>query len=132
MHICAYSSLLYKDLLQDHDNCKPVLPTSETLDHQLAQCSYSREVWLRLLRPLGLQALVPTSGTFAFVWWLTSPKRLPADFRKLFDSFVFLVIWLLWKERNARFFDKREGMLWVLLESCAHRLVLLYFVWHVG
>ena len=103
--------------MQDHDNCKPVLPTSETLDHQLAQCSYSREVWLRLLRPLGLQALVPTSGTFAFVWWLTSPKRLPADFRKLFDSFVFLVIWLLWKERNARFFDKREGMLWVLLEG---------------
>ena len=116
--------------MQDHDNCKPVLPTSETLDHQLAQCSYSREVWFCLLRPLGLQALVPTSGTFAFVWWLTSPKRLPADFRKLFDSFVLLVIWLLWKERNARFFDKREGMLWVLLEGelCASAAFAVFCV----
>jgi hypothetical protein len=75
---------------------------SETLDHLLLQCSFSREVWYRLLLPLGLQQLAPSATEFGFAdWWTTSRKRLAADSRKAFNSFVVLVCWMIWKESQG-------------------------------
>jgi hypothetical protein len=39
-------------------------------------------------------------------WWTDSRKRLPKQIRRGFDSLFFNVGWNLWKERNARTFDR--------------------------
>jgi hypothetical protein len=38
-------------------------------------------------------------------WWLCRRKDVQKDHRRGFDSFVALVAWSLWRERNARVFD---------------------------
>jgi hypothetical protein len=38
-------------------------------------------------------------------WWLSNRKRVDKHFRRGFDSIVFLIGWMLWKQRNARTFD---------------------------
>jgi hypothetical protein len=52
-------------------------------------CSYSREIWYRLL-------LASTISLRSIHW----------DQRMDFDSLVVLVCWSLWRERNARVFNK--------------------------
>jgi hypothetical protein len=38
-------------------------------------------------------------------WWLRWRKEVHKDHGRGFDSFVALVAWSLWRERNARVFD---------------------------
>jgi len=38
-------------------------------------------------------------------WWLSNRKRVDKHFRRGFDSIMFLIGWMLWKQRNARTFD---------------------------
>jgi hypothetical protein len=39
-------------------------------------------------------------------WWLFQRKQIGKGQREGFDSLVVLTCWLLWKERNARVFNK--------------------------
>jgi hypothetical protein len=39
-----------------------------------------------------------------------SRKRLPKEIRRGFDSFFFIVGWLLWKERNTRTFNRVSSL----------------------
>lgn len=115
---CRSAHRRYKHNLQDNDRCNLCDQDSETMEHLLVQCSFGRDVWHRLLVPLGLQQQVPAATKFGFAeWWTTSRKRLAAIFRKAFDSFVVLVNWLIWKERNSKVFDRKAVMPWVLSES---------------
>ena len=50
-------------------------------------------------------------------WWSTSRKWLPKELRRGFDSLLLLVGWLLWKERNARTFNRVASSPVQLLES---------------
>jgi len=43
-------------------------------------------------------------GEPALHWWLRARKLVPKPFRRGFDSLVFLIGWMLWKERNVRTF----------------------------
>jgi len=38
-------------------------------------------------------------------WWIGNRKLVPKFFRRGFDSFVLLIGWSLWKERNHRTFQ---------------------------
>jgi hypothetical protein len=61
--------------------------------------------FVTLLRRAGFQFLVPVAESAMPDWWLHSRERLPKDCRRGFDSFVLLVSWLLWRERNDRVFN---------------------------
>jgi len=50
-------------------------------------------------------------------WWIESRKRLPKQIRRGFDSLFFLVCWSLWKERNARTFDRSSRQPAALLQA---------------
>jgi hypothetical protein len=91
--------------LQVDDNCIMCLQVTETLDHILLGCVFSREVWERLLSRIGLAQLVITGDLDIFLWWSRSRRWVPRVCRKGFDSFVMLTCWMLWKERNARMFN---------------------------
>jgi hypothetical protein len=101
---CWASERLQRHNLENSGPCVFCSQEVETIHHLLLGCSYSREVWYRLLRPRGLQVLTPTAQASLPDWWAT---HIPKAGRKYFDTSVALICWLLWKERNARVFLSR-------------------------
>jgi hypothetical protein len=80
------------------------------------------------LRLVGFQMLTPSDDILFADWWVNNRKRVHKKSRKGFDSFVCLVSWMLWKERDARVFDRKslqvgqllqvvrdEGRQWILI-----------------
>jgi hypothetical protein len=59
---------------------------------------------VQVLRHLGLMQFMPVAEDNLLEWWLQSRKMVAKPRRRAFDSFVFLVIWHLWLERNALVF----------------------------
>ena len=65
-------------------------------------CVFAREVWFRVLAPIGLTNLTPPPGIAFLDWWLLYRVQLETAKRKGFDSLIILGAWCLWKERNQR------------------------------
>jgi hypothetical protein len=61
------------------------------LDHLLTQCIMAREVWFKVLHPLGWQHLMPLPTSTIVQWWITSRKRVTKARWTAFDSVVLLV-----------------------------------------
>lgn len=82
--------------LQDEDN----------VDHILVQCVYAREVWHRCFYTFQLNIQMPSQNTTFTEWWLQQRTRFTGRIRQGFDSFVIGTAWALWKQRNARVFNR--------------------------
>jgi hypothetical protein len=59
-----------------------------------------------LLRAVELQEIVIINDEPVLQWWLRTRKLIPKPIRRGFDSLFFLIGWMLWKERNARTFNR--------------------------
>jgi hypothetical protein len=81
----------------------------EGIGHLILGCSYSREVWFKVLRPLRLQGLLSAPDSSMALWRQHARSRVCRDARKGFDSPVLLVALLLWKERNSRIFERSSS-----------------------
>ena len=79
------------------------------MDHILLGCVFSRQMWHICLLRLQLQEVIVMDQENVMQWWLRTRKLVPKPLRRGFDSFFFLVGWSLWKERNARTFDRRTA-----------------------
>jgi hypothetical protein len=90
--------------LQDNADCNLCGQAVETIHHLLLGCVYSREVWARILRSIGLLNPCPAQDDALASWWLHGRKSLPKERRKGFNSLVVLVRWNIWRERNSRVF----------------------------
>jgi hypothetical protein len=90
----------YRHGLQPDDRCIFCDQCSETMEHILLGYTYSREVWHRWISKLHLLQEIALEEEPVMSWWLRSRKRLPKSLRKGFDSFLFLVGWIIWKERK--------------------------------
>jgi hypothetical protein len=55
---------------------------SETMDHILLQCYFSREVWHVWLDRLHLQEIVIINDEPALQWWLWTRKLIPKPIRR--------------------------------------------------
>jgi len=85
--------------LQNDDTCVLCCQLSETIDHLLIGCSFSREVWFKALQWMRWEAVAPTTQTAGLAdWWTTARKIIPKDERRCFDTLLILICWLLWKE----------------------------------
>lgn len=103
---CWTADRLAKRGLEHPDSCLLCDQESETVQHLLASCVFSREAWFRILSWVGLQHLAPTQQDSVFQdWWRAALKRTPKPVRKGFNSLVILVAWMLWKLRNACVFE---------------------------
>ena len=92
--------------LQDDDLCVLCAQSSETIDHLLTTCPFSREVWFKILHKIGWDRVTPSTLTFNFPsWWTDAREQIPKVGRRGFDSLVILVCWIIWKECNDRTFD---------------------------
>jgi hypothetical protein len=92
--------------LQDSAECALCGQEDETVDHLLVGCVFTRDLWFRLLWPRGWEPLLPSLGCRLSAWWMNSRSLLPANLRMSFDSMLLLVSWQVWKERNARVFNR--------------------------
>lgn len=102
--------------LQQSPTCVLCDQLDETHDHLLAECVYTREVWLCILSTFALGHLTPTADDTLLEWWLRTRARFHDDLQKAFDTLVLLVSWMLWKERNRRVFDDDPSPATTLLD----------------
>ena len=84
--------------MQDEDN----------VDHILLQCPYAREVWYNTWDTLQINTPPSTSTETTLEWWLRARKSFQGPDRRGFDTTVTAVLWALWKQRNARVFNRGE------------------------
>jgi hypothetical protein len=87
--------------MQDSVKCNLCGQEDETIHHLLLGCVYSREVWARLLRSVGLLHLYPAQDDELATWWLAGQKASSKERMKGFDSIVILVWWNIGKECNT-------------------------------
>ncbi|GJN11283.1 hypothetical protein PR202_ga29462 [Eleusine coracana subsp. coracana] len=114
---CWTSDRLQRHNLQHNGPRALCVQLTETLDHLLLGCVFSRQIWYNLLRNVGHQILTPTADSAIVDWWLTARKRIPKAHRKGFDSLVVLVTWEVWKERNRRVFQRTSRNVMELLTT---------------
>lgn len=76
----------------------------ENPDHLLLQCPFSWAIWNWWLSIWGLSWVFPRCLRDAFDQW-KSIKRNPFS-RKVWNAIFSIIIWSIWKERNARIFKK--------------------------
>jgi hypothetical protein len=102
---CWTADRRYRHGLQDSNTCIFCDQDVETIDQILLGCTFSREVWDSWLRRLHLHDVVVVRQEQVMVCWLQCRKRIPRPVRRGFDS-LFFIGWMLWKERNARTFNR--------------------------
>ncbi|WVZ64659.1 hypothetical protein U9M48_014153 [Paspalum notatum var. saurae] len=95
---CWLSDRLAKRGLPHQPACPFCDQAEETINHILAGCVLSREVWTRILK---------------------ASASLDKNLRKGFNSLVILVAWLLWKHRNACVFDGTPPQVQTVLSQVA-------------
>jgi len=58
--------------LKDVDDCMLCSQEAESGDHLTTSCVFKREMWFRVLVPLGLAQMAPEPGISIIDWWLPS------------------------------------------------------------
>nr|TKW33691.1 hypothetical protein SEVIR_2G256200v2 [Setaria viridis] len=82
----------------------------ETGHHLLAECRYTRRIWDQTATWLAQPNLRPNAwrpSSNALEWWATITTT-PDSPRKALRSLILLIMWEVWKERNARIFNRHE------------------------
>ncbi|XP_073362603.1 uncharacterized protein [Aegilops tauschii subsp. strangulata] len=93
--------------LQDEPStCYTCLQAEDNVAHILAHCTYAQEVWHRVFGLLHLNIQGPLETVEFTEWWLTARTSFFRADRRGFDTMVTAVAWALWKQRNARVFNK--------------------------
>jgi len=121
---CWTGDRRFRHGLQPSNDCIMCDQEPETMDHILIGCSFSREVWHIWFARIWLQVPSADDGEAALEWWLRSRKTVQKSLRRGFDSLIFLVGWMLWKERNSRTFNavaSTPGLLVLAMQEEAER-----------
>lgn len=96
----------------------------EDHSHLLLHCSFSWRLWQWWIDIWGSCWVYPFSLSDAMISW-HSPYREPF-FKKVWLASFFIILWTLWKERNARVFSQKSST----PEQLQH-LVLLRLCWWI-
>jgi len=79
-------------------------------------CSYTKQIWWDALNYMDCICFFASQQLTLQDWWSHARRRQPMERRKGFDTLFMLVIWLLWKERNAHLFDRYSSSAAQLLQ----------------
>jgi hypothetical protein len=97
---CWTSECLHWHTLPNGGPCALCAQCTESLDHLLAECVYSREVCFKTLNRCGWQYIATSANDSFMVLWLCSHKLVVKGRCKAFNSLILLVAWNLWCQRN--------------------------------
>ena len=106
-------------------NCVLCDQQHEDINHLFLHCSLSHLIWSWWLNLWGLQWVFPGSIRMAFEQW-KAPSYGPF-FRNVWCASFFIIVWSIWKERNARCFNQKS-----LHPSQIHELILLRLGWWIS
>lgn len=98
--------------------------SAETSEHLLLHCNFSWKLWSWWLAIWKVSWVFPLSLHDAFKQWKLFGHG--EFFNKVWSAIFFILIWTLWKERNARIFNNSSSSLNELKE-----LVLLRISWWI-
>lgn len=101
--------------LDARDTCFLCDQEEESIDHILATCSFTRELWHLILQAIGRQ--LPVGHPTTAAWWRRLRRSENGEQRKGLDTLFALVSWQVWKERNARLFREESATHSELLET---------------
>jgi hypothetical protein len=95
----------------------------ETTDHLLVNCCFAKEIWWNSL------SWMECSCTFSQHlslqnWWEYARLLQPKARRKGFDTLFMLVVWLRWKERNGRLFNRQSHTVSEVLDFIKSEITL--------
>ena len=108
------------------DRCYMCKMCEESMDHLLLHCPLARELWSLVLCLFGLHWVMSLKVIELFEYWQGKfGRHHNIDFWRLV---LHCLMWCIWRERNARYF---EGCEWSLLENKSFFLHTL-FVWSVA
>jgi len=100
-------------LLARHWPCNPICSLCnqehETAAHLILHCPFARLVWEKM--EIWTQQLIrpPQDGLEIIVWWQTELAQLPKKIRRLKAALMMYCAWNIWKERNRRVFELKQG-----------------------
>ncbi|CAM0945663.1 unnamed protein product [Alopecurus aequalis] len=103
--------------LTDVDTCPVCLQQSESIEHLLISCPYSRQVWFQVLLSLNHPELSPTASSLLHPWWIRVVEGWPRAQTPKVKALVLLVLRSIWIERNNRVFKDKSRPVAVLLDS---------------
>lgn len=90
--------------LQDLTNSRLCDQEPESADHLFVGCSFTKQVWHSVFSALRI-TMPPHDQEGLLDWWLLLRKNRGKFKQKGIDSMVMLIVWAIWKERNALTFD---------------------------
>ena len=96
----------------------------ESSSHLFLQCSVARQIWNWWLKLWNLSWVLPLSIKDTFIQW--HYPRKSKFFKKIWAASFFVILWSLWKERNARAFSNKS-----LPPSDLQDLIILRLSWWV-
>jgi hypothetical protein len=77
--------------LQHPPHCPLCCQESEMIEHLTMQCSFSRDVWYKILLPFNLHDWMPAADDTLALWWPLLSDAIPARHRKEINLLVILV-----------------------------------------
>lgn len=103
------SDRLARHGLPHQETCPLCSQEQESIDHLLIACVFARSVWFEVLSALGQEDRSPGPGDRLLHWCtaLASGQRN----RKDLNTLAMLVLWEMWKHRNAVVFDNASPSL---------------------
>ena len=107
---------LAKRGLPHNEKCPFCNISGENVQHLFMRCAVVNIIWGNLLRWANLQQLVPSSQAKLKDWWMQARSSVNGTIRKRLDSLIMLVVWVVWRERNNRVFDKVSRSTAILIE----------------
>ncbi|XP_071680375.1 uncharacterized protein [Lolium perenne] len=87
--------------------CPMCMRNLETAEHLLVECPWSAALWFRVAAKFGIASMRPDAWSLpvaSLPAWLASLSALVGVPAKTAKSLALLVIWMIWRERNARIF----------------------------
>ena len=95
--------------LQDETlECYTCLREEDNVEHILVQCVYAKQVWHKCLDTLEIDIPHPSSTDTFVDWWLRTRVGFHGKQKRGFDSLIIVAAWSLWKQRNAKVFNRSE------------------------
>ena len=91
--------------------CALCRQTMETVLHLIDDCHFTRRIWDHMALWVQETLLKPSNWKFvntALEWWINI-TTIAGTPRKAIRSLALLIMWVLWNERNARIFNRKES-----------------------